>query len=287
MIKTIITKIKSLFVNQEEETKYHLNEEEDFIDDSEERLNEVVKIYEKGEKELKKSKLDYRYYDHNFRPITEEYERQKQYKIRFEFIPYEQNFRNVRSALQYKFSSIEPWKEIRDYIQSKSYVYKRDEQGEYIVNEKGGREKKFVCRICKLNSFDYRDNEPTATQCHEVWTYNEIKKVQKLAKLKPVCCLCHEVIHINRFNNDKAYQDLILERYCELNDIDMEQARKDLEFAESERKRRGHIKYSLDMSLINKLDLGYEFSDFFDCHSQDFDSFLELKFKQSKDNEPE
>lgn len=41
------------------------------------------------------------------------------------------------------------------------------------------------------------------------------------------------------------------------------------------------------MSLINKLELGYDFADFFDCHSQEFNSFLELKFKQNKDDDPE
>lgn len=287
MIDTIITKIKSLFSKQDEVSQHKLNDDEDFIDDSEERLNDVVKSYETTERELKKSKLDYRYYDHNFRPILAEYERQKTYKIRFEFIPIEQNFRNVRSALHYKYNSIEPWKDIRNYIESKSYVYLKDELGNYLLDEKGDKLKKFVCRICKCNSYDFRDDITTFTQCHEVWTYNELKRVQKLSKLKPVCVFCHEIIHINRFNKDKEYQDLLLERYCEINDISMEQARKDLEFAESERKRRGHIKYSLNMSLINKLDLGYDFADFFDCHSQEFNSFLELKFKQNKDDDPE
>lgn len=55
MIDTIITKIKSLFSKQEKVSQHKLNDDEDFIDDSEERLNEVVKSYEKTELELKKS----------------------------------------------------------------------------------------------------------------------------------------------------------------------------------------------------------------------------------------
>jgi len=287
MIKSIITTIKSLFEKKDEVSQYQLNDSEDFIDDSEERLKQVASEYDNTQKQLKKSKLDYRYYDVNFRHILAEYERQKIYKIRFEFIPLEQNFRNVRSALHYKYSSIEPWREIRNYIESQSFKYIRDEQGNYLLDENGDKKKKFVCRICKLNSYDFKDDVTTNTQCHEGWAYNELKNTQKLIYLKPVCFFCHEIIHINRFNKDKEYQDLLLERYCEINYIDMEQARKDLEFAESERKRRGHTMYSLDMSLINKLDLGYEFSEFFDCHKQEFNSFLELKFKQNKDNEPE
>ncbi|MBG0863709.1 hypothetical protein [Burkholderia sp. 9779_493] len=279
MIKTIIIKIKSLFSKQEEASHYQLKEDEDFIDDSEERLNEVAKQYDNEQKQLKKSKLDYRYYDIDFRPILAEYERQKSYKIRFEFIPTEQNFRNVRSALQYKYSSIQPWKEIRDYIESKSFVY--------VLNENGEKTKKFVCRICKCSSKDFKEDSTTDTQCHEVWSYNEKSKVQKLVKLKPVCFFCHEIIHINRFYKDTEYQNLLLERYAEINEISMEQARKDLEFANSEKKRRSKYRYTLDISLINKLDFGYEFSDYFDCHKQDFNSFIELKFKDNKDNDPE
>jgi len=46
--------------------------------------------------------------------------------------------------------------------------------------------------------------------CHEVWTYDKTKRVQKLSGFRAVCSMCHHVIHFGKTQilADKGYLDL-------------------------------------------------------------------------------
>lgn len=223
---------------------------------------EIARVYHAGKKALAKTGDDSRIYEPKWIPILKEYDRQKSYKIRFEFIPPKQNFRNVRSALQFTYQSFEPWKEIRDWIEQKN-------DG--------------VCCVCGGVSQDHDEKKTTATECHEVWHYNEQTKVQKLARLMPLCCRCHSIVHLSMHFKDKALTEKLLQDYAEINNVSLDQAYEDLDFAYRERKRRADFEYVLDLKLINKLNLNYEIAERFDPHTQAFLTFIETKFKNSKD----
>lgn len=266
----IIKIIKNIFIKKDSYEKYHLKEEDD--DDYfsvEERIQETNKNYENGLKELKKSKKHYRNFDPLYISIFQELERQKNYKIRFEFIPKHQNYKNVRSYLQFKNSNFSDWKKIRDTIENR---YKNK------------------CCICQLTSQDFDERETTLTQCHEVWHFDDIKHIQKLMKLESLCVRCHQIKHINRFHKDETIKNMLLKQYAELNNISIEQANKDYEFATAEKKRLNEEIFILDLSLINKLSDKYnldfcEVENQFNPHTQAFKTFLEKDFKNNKNLE--
>lgn len=183
-------------------------------------------------------------------------------RITFEFIPERQNFKNVRSALQFIEGDWKGWKKIRD---------KQEE-------ESNG-----VCCICGRKSQDYIAESKTATECHEVWSF--ANGVQKLERLEALCVLCHQIKHINRFANDKDYTEKLLKRYCDINDISISLALQDLENAKNEKVNRKHLQYCLDMSFINELYKPDTFPGLFNCHSADFNYFIEYDFKRNKNIE--
>ena len=66
------------------------------------------------------------------------------------------------------------------------------------------------CYICKAKAY--------RLEAHERWSYDDIKKVQKLEDIIAVCHLCHSVIHIGRTqlvgDEDKAIKHFMKVNNC-------------------------------------------------------------------------
>ena len=256
ILKSIVNAFKSRPVEQDSDDDFDWNH-------SENAYKDVQKSYERNLRELKKQEA----YRKRHPEIIDRSDPQRDYKIRFEFISEQQNFKNVRSALQYLHDSFAPWKKIRDLIEA---------------NNDG------VCVICKQTSHDFKECT-TNTECHEVWKFHTKngRNVQTLVRLEPLCVCCHEIKHINRFNNNPDYQNTLLERYAQLNNIELSKARRELDEAQQWKLSKKREKYFIDMSMINGLNTEYKFNELFDCHEPQFLSFVDEKFKSSKNNEPE
>jgi|GEM_PF-5054233 hypothetical protein len=184
--------------------------------------------------------------------------------IMFEFIPEAQNYRNVRSVLQFVDGDFKSWKSIRDKAEEGSNG---------------------VCCICGGVSQKYDKNETTATQCHEVWHFDDKNLIQKLVRLEPLCVCCHNIKHINRFHSDKAKTDELLNRYCSLNQCDMSAALADLEEAKRLKKSRKDLIYKLDLAEVNKFYDEEKFNDLVVVHNKKFADFLSNTFLKNKNIE--
>ena len=213
-----------------------------------------------------------------------EHERQRRYKLRFDFIPKLQESRNVRSASAYLYDGYAAWTEIRNFI------------------EKCGKGK---CEVCGKTSFERQEIDPkitdkeqikrleliknsgrkatTSTECHEVWKYEErtkngFERVQELVKLSPRCFYCHKISHLNQVFDNKV-KNVMLEDYCVFNRVTLEQAKKDYDFAIEQRDKNESYEFKLDMSLINKLPVKCRFElGLFNPHEKSFVSFLYTNF---------
>ena len=55
--------------------------------------------------------------------------------------------------------------------------------------------------------------------CHEVWSYDDKKKIQRLVDFKCICELCHDVKHYGRSTQvkTKAYCKKLIKHWCEVN----------------------------------------------------------------------
>ncbi|MGU2444648.1 hypothetical protein ACTXHA_29965 [Burkholderia cenocepacia] len=218
---------------------------EDIDEENNEREKWAKYFYEQTKKDVVK-------YDPALIPIRKEYSRQRAYAIRFHFIPKEQNNKNVRSYIHYTYNHWQKWQDIRLHYFNKH---------------------KHICQSCK-NTFTDKE-----LHLHELWAFNEHDKIQKLIALIPLCAECHSIAHINRHKKEPEKLIALIEKYASYNIIDEDQAYKDMDFAESERRRRQGIKYNLDMSLLNDfLDL----KEPFDCHTDKFNGWLEVNFKENE-----
>ena len=233
------------------------------------RIARAIREYFKKEEDnptteffYNENELDLEAFNRNYSPPLVIKTQATDRRITFEFIPEKQNFKNVRSALQFIEGDWKGWKKIRDQEEAKSNG---------------------ACCICSRKSQDYIAESKTATECHEVWSF--ANGVQTLERLEALCVLCHQIKHINRFTNDKDYTEKLLQRYCDINDISMSVALQDLENAKNEKVNRKHLQYKLDLSLINEIYKPNTFPDLFNPHTEDFNYFLEHDFKKNKNIE--
>lgn len=69
----------------------------------------------------------------------------------------------------------------------------------------------YACQICRST-----DRE---LHCHEVWGFDDKKKIQRLVRLECCCKLCHDVHHFGRSKEvyGKAYIEKLIKHWCEVN----------------------------------------------------------------------
>lgn len=100
------------------------------------------------------------------------------------------------------------------------------------------------CSICK------EGNDSSPLQLHEVWEYDDKKRIQKLIALQPICSSCHDVKHLGRAVRvglgEKAIKHL-----ARINGWDEETTDKYIFEAFSKWELRSKYEYELDVSYIN------------------------------------
>lgn len=136
-------------------------------------------------------------------------------KLTPELIPYKMHYKNARSVL-----SMEDWKKVA------KLTYK---------------ESNYKCDICGAND---------RLECHEVWGFNDRKKVQSLLSLTTLCPDCHRVKHIGLARKMGWFEDSI-KHMAKINKISTKQAKKFVEYAEKEVKRKNKD-YALDLTYLNR-----------------------------------
>lgn len=181
-------------------------------------------------------------------------------KLSFCFIPKAQANRNARSFLEFKYGDYKKWQSIRD-----------------IAEE----EAKCVCVICGRSSKDFDEERKTHTEAHEEWFFKidrNGKQIQRLLDIYALCFVCHNIKHLDNHEKKEDYFNALLDRYAEINEIDINQANKDYQEALEERQRLDKMHFDLDLAY-----LGYEKEErYFNCHSSTFNNFLIKYLEKAK-----
>lgn len=139
------------------------------------------------------------------------------YKLTVELVPQSLWYTNVRSMV-----SPERWNELR----RESY-------------KKAG----YVCEICN----EVGKTHPV--ECHEVWEYDDEKKIQKLVKLISLCPMCHKCKHLGR----SLYVDrdeTVIDHFLTVNKISLEEALDYFKAVFKVYRVRSEHKWSTDISVI-------------------------------------
>ena len=144
-------------------------------------------------------------------------------KLEIELVPKTCHYSNVRSTLTQK-----EW----DKLRFQSY-------------EKA----KNVCEICGKTGLE--QGFPHKLECHEIWKYDDKKKVQKLMGLISLCPLCHLVKHIGRANA-MGKQPEVFKQLETVNNWDHKQVVEHVAESFELYKERSKSERSLDISLLKK-----------------------------------
>lgn len=106
----------------------------------------------------------------------------------------------------------------------------------------------YRCQICGESGIDQGWEWPV--ECHEIWVFDDERKIQKLDGLIALCPLCHEVKHIGRTAKVQGQEGLqrALLRLTRVNDWTKEQVQDHLKQAFADWERRSQESYTLDIS---------------------------------------
>lgn len=86
-------------------------------------------------------------------------------------------------------------------------------------------------------------------ECHEVWHYNDIRKIQKLQRLIALCPSCHEVKHAGRSQKLGLY-DKVLNHLSKVNNITKREAIHHIETSLETWSQRSQYSWTLDISYL-------------------------------------
>lgn len=84
------------------------------------------------------------------------------------------------------------------------------------------QEADYTCVVC--------GTESRKMHAHEVWSFDDKKKVQKLEDVICICVLCHDVKHFGRSTQvyGKRYQTELIKHWCKVNKLTKEDFQKHL-----------------------------------------------------------
>lgn len=89
---------------------------------------------------------------------------------------------------------------------------------------------------------------------HEVWEYDDYKKIQKLTDIVPVCSYCHAVIHFGHSVNELGMKkENLLQWYANVNRITYEAAESDLSLAYEKQSERDQYIWQQDDGSVDKV----------------------------------
>jgi DNA polymerase-3 subunit epsilon len=105
---------------------------------------------------------------------------------------------------------------------------------------------KLVCAYCEA--------ERKALELHEVWEYDDARKVQRLVALKPICSKCHLAVHMG-YANATGQTEKALATLAAVNGWTARQAKTHTDRAFAIWETRRKIAYALDVSLLHSFNI--------------------------------
>ena len=134
--------------------------------------------------------------------------------LEIELVPQSCWFSNVRACL-----TKQQWSTLSKSVRSKAYD---------------------ICEVC----------EAEATDCHEVWAYDDRKRTQKLTGMVALCPACHEVKHIG-LARIRGKGEQALKHFMKVNGLSRKKAEATIQEAFQVWKKRSQKQWALDISILN------------------------------------
>lgn len=100
-------------------------------------------------------------------------------------------------------------------------------------------------------------------ECHEIWDYDDKKKLQTLSKFIAICPLCHQVKHIGLTGTrGKKYAERAYKRFQEINKLTDKETSLFHSYFWQQWKERSKHQWKLDISLLDNYEIDLETTKF-------------------------
>ena len=109
----------------------------------------------------------------------------------------------------------------------------------------------FKCQVCGTNG---------KLNCHEVWKYNDIKRIQFLEKVESRCDLCHNINHwgrtvlmVHKGEYPRDYLETLTDHFCKVNKCKPEDFLEEKLRAGELQQYRSYHRYTIKFGSYSKL----------------------------------
>mgnify|MGYP006249469573 CR=1 FL=1 len=111
------------------------------------------------------------------------------------------------------------------------------------------RDANYKCEVCNGKG----DKWPV--ECHEIWHYDDVNKVQTLKGLIALCPTCHKAKHLGRTLSveSQEVQDKVLRQLMKINDLDVDELEEYIVEVFQKHAERSQHRWSLDLSWLKAL----------------------------------
>jgi hypothetical protein len=131
---------------------------------------------------------------------------------------------------------------VRSQVSKKDWDFLRKQSYEKANNK---------CEICKGKGGKH------PVECHEVWEYDDVNKIQKLKRLISLCPKCHQVKHPG-LAEKLGKSEEVIEQIMKVNRISRKESLEMIEKSFEIFHERSKYKWILDISYLEKLNIEYK-----------------------------
>lgn len=118
-----------------------------------------------------------------------------------------------------------------------------------VIRKKSYRSANYKCEICGDSGINQGYRHPV--ECHEVWEYDDKRKIQKLKSLISLCPNCHKVKHAGLSCIVNGEKDIVINQLVKVNGMSLKQAKQYLKFSFDVYYKRSKYDWKLDISYLN------------------------------------
>jgi len=147
--------------------------------------------------------------------LPENLPRESDLRLSIELIPLTTTGRNLRSQLTH-----EQWDTLRHKVYARA---------------------NYCCEICLASNVE--------VHCHEVWSYDDEKHIQKLVGLRCLCRKCHNATHLTHVVFIRASD--VTKHFAHINNMSMLEANKVVRDAYKQMAERSRHEWTLDTSWLD------------------------------------
>lgn len=118
-----------------------------------------------------------------------------------------------------------------------------------IIRKASYKKAGYRCEICSGSGLNQGFNHPV--ECHEIWHYDDKKKIQKLEGFISLCPMCHKCKHIG-LAMKRGELDVVFPHMMTVNNMTVEEVEDYIDQQFAQWRERSKHQWTLDIDIIQQ-----------------------------------